>query len=374
MRLSYVSIVSTTALACLCWSCGGANSVIDPKAPELPNSANKPKQITGRQTEFLVVDRSSHQRAQLEADAKTNKTVVVRYDGCSLEILSGCTVQGEYKYTQVNQKTDVVKIADDKKLQAEIPLGAASFRTHLRKAGQLNVNTIIVGSYKHDPPAVPYWTLNGDCARATHYVAVRTVGAFVFRTAAKGEIGAEAAVWNAETELEWIRSNSELSRDGSRSACAQSTENDTRPPQKCSATIGITLARFQGDNTPIACEDQGPDGGAQKTWGWVAMSVGAVGAATFATTGIMALSNRSSLDKSENCNSSSHACKNRQSDVDAYNLSRTISMIAFPIGIVGLGTGTTLLLTAPSSQSTEVAGTSLHPWFGIGSLGLGGSF
>jgi hypothetical protein len=49
-------------------------------------------------------------------------------------------------------------------------------------------------------------------------------------------------------------------------------------------------------------------------------------------------------------------------------------MIAFPIGIVGLGTGTTLLLTAPSSQSTEVAGTSLHPWFGIGSLGLGGSF
>ena len=373
-RRSTASMVSIALLACLGISCGSTSTRIAPKAPELKSTSTKSsRELKGRQTEFLVVDRDAHQRTQLEA-AAMKRTVVVRYTGCEMEILIGCTVRGdyEYKYTQVNPKTYADEIADDETLRAKIPLGVTTFQSKLHTAGKLYINMSVVGQYERSPSTVPYFTLEGDCSRATHYVAVRSVGAFVFRTATQGEVRADADVWNAEAEAKWASSKSELSRDGRRSACEKSTANDTHPPENFGATIGVTLSRFQGDNAPIVCDER-PDGpSVQTTFGWVALGVGAAGAVTFGVTGGLALSSRGKLSNSDACDGASHHCTNNKSDVNSYNLTRTISMVSFPIGIVGLGTGLTLLLTAPSSQRSEVAG--VRPWFGIGTAGLEGSF
>jgi len=307
----------------------------------------------------------------LETAAK-ERIVVVRYNGRGMDILTGCTVQGQYRYARVNTKTDAIEIKDQAALQAKIPLGFVDYRAKLEKAGQLSVNTIVVGQYANTPKSIPQFALAGECAEATHYVAVLSVGAFVFRTAADTEVGVAAQAWSAEAEAEWSQSKSSLNRDGRRSACSQSSDGDTRPPEDCSATIGVTLARFQWDTSPIACDDPEPPSSAQRTWGWVATGAGAAGAITFGITGALALSNRGSLDGSASCDSGTHHCTNKQSDVDSYNLTRNISMVALPVGVVGLGTGITLLLTAPSSRQTESAG--VRPWFGVGSAGLEGSF
>ena len=357
--------ISLALSACLCVSCG-AGTLTHPKKPQLTTESKC--QVSGRQVDILVVDWTSHKRAALESAAESG-TVVVRYANCNMEILPQCNARGHYDYKRVTRKDDRVEIKDSAKLYATVPLGAARLETKLRSAGQLYVNTTTVGQYENNPRTIPLWTLQGDCSRATHYVAVRTVGAFVFSTEAEEGIGGSVKVGNIEAGGEEAGSNAEITRDGRKSACRNAEANDTKPPENCGATIGVTLSRFEGDTSE---EDAQAASSTQRTLGWVALGVGAAGTATFAITGGLALSNRNKLDNSESCDTNTHHCTNREWDVNAYNRTKTAATVAFPIGVVGLGTGLTLLLTAPSSKTQETAG--VHPWFGIGSAGLEGRF
>jgi len=340
------------------------------------------------------VDWTSQRRSALESAAEKG-TVVVRYADCKLEILPRCTANGHYQYQRVNRKDDQIEIKDDAQLYATVPLGAATLATRLHKAGQLYVNATAVGQYENSSKGVPRSTLRGDCSTATHYVAVRTVGAFVFSTEAEGAKGVGIEVGRAEAKGAESGASTEISRDGIKRACHRSAVNDANPPENCGASIGLTLARFDGDNdarenkqTPVApspiasnkdthedtraTSSPSSSSSSQRTWGWISLGVGAAGAAAFATTGILAMSKRSSLDGSEGCDSATHQCMGSRADVDSYNLMKNLSTGTLPVGIVGIGTGLTLLLTAPSSPAEERAG--VRPWFGVGSAGLEGRF
>ena len=93
--------------------------------------------------------------------------------------------------------------------------------------------------------------------------------------------------------------------------------------------------------------------------------------------GILALGNKSSLDS--DCPQGKDACPpNKQSDVDSLNSSLNtnalLSTIGLSVGVVGLGVGTYLFVSAKSDSAPKAAHVEMRPWVGPGSAGLAGSF
>jgi hypothetical protein len=99
----------------------------------------------------------------------------------------------------------------------------------------------------------------------------------------------------------------------------------------------------------------------QKTGGYVALSVGALGLGIGTYTGIVALNRKSDLDSvcTPSCPPSS------ASDIDSFRSNRTISYVSFGVGIASAATGVVLLvLGKPSAE--HVAFRALPGGFQIG--------
>ena len=60
--------------------------------------------------------------------------VLVRYEGCEMEILAQCSTPGEYEYTAITRKDDRVAIKTEDDLWANVPLGAAALESKLAAA------------------------------------------------------------------------------------------------------------------------------------------------------------------------------------------------------------------------------------------------
>jgi len=86
--------------------------------------------------------------------------------------------------------------------------------------------------------------------------------------------------------------------------------------------------------------------------GWVITGVGAAGLATGIATGLMALSKHDSL--SNRC--PNHSCDSSYSDeLSEFHTYRTISTIGYVVGVVGLGTGITILVLSAKTSKPPVA-------------------
>ncbi|MGH1347687.1 MAG: hypothetical protein ACRBN8_39395 [Nannocystales bacterium] len=181
----------------------------------------------------------SADRAQLEARAKT-RVVVIRYDGCELEMLPRCEAPGAYAYTSVAPKQDTVHIRNLDELYAEVPAGAVSLEGKLAAAGELTIDMMMVGRLDTDTPVVTANELQGDCVGATHVMTGMTVGAFEFFAGASAEAGVGARVGQvgAGTRGEHVKET--LTRDGTLESCV---ETDA-PPKGCSAPLRIEVARL----------------------------------------------------------------------------------------------------------------------------------
>jgi hypothetical protein len=71
------------------------------------------------------------------------------------------------------------------------------------------------------------------------------------------------------------------------------------------------------------------------------------------------------------CNGGSCPPSSRD-DIDAYHRLGIASGVGFGVGVLGLGTGITLLLTQSSSEPAREA--KLRPYVGLGSIGAVGGF
>jgi len=105
----------------------------------------------------------------------------------------------------------------------------------------------------------------------------------------------------------------------------------------------------------------------QKTFGLVALGVGATGLIVGGVTGLMAMSRHSKLES--DC-PNGHCPPGGQDTIDGFRSMATVSTIAFIVGGVGAAAGGTLLLTAPRpAQSARV-----DAYVGVGSVGVRGTF
>lgn len=120
--------------------------------------------------------------------------------------------------------------------------------------------------------------------------------------------------------------------------------------------------------TPAEPGKDEPAGSMQRTLGWVGLGVGAAGLGVGVVTGLMASSKHASAEEScpdQRCAEGSSGAD----DLEAFRSLRTVSTIGYAVGIVGVGAGVTLLLTAPKSSHAGVS-----PWIGVGSAGVAGRF
>ena len=131
-------------------------------------------------------------------------------------------------------------------------------------------------------------------------------------------------------------------------------------------------------------------GSSNKTLAIVALGVGGVGLVVGGITGVMAMGKASDLDGK--CPDGKCTDPALQSDIDSYKTLGTISTVGFIVGVVGVGAGVVLWLTAPkentaakggsryatvpvkTTRASRDEGVKVTPVIGLGSLGLSGTF
>ena len=242
----------TERFASLCTAIGVLSAALTGCGPSTPASqlAEPPEfnpegqatcAVSASQTRPLIVEWPAADRASLEAQTR-HGLVVVRYEGCELEVLRRCRAIGDYAFVSLTPKQEGVTIHDEDELYANIPVHAAKFEGQLKRAGQLNVNMTIVGMYEARAEGGTTAQLEGDCEGATHVVTALTVGAFEFFAGANATAGAGASVLGAGAGGKSTSRRETLSRDGEANACAQAKRGDTQPPSSCGALLRLEVA------------------------------------------------------------------------------------------------------------------------------------
>lgn len=105
-----------------------------------------------------------------------------------------CPMSTQYQYLESDGKgVETLLIRSMGELSAQIPMGLMRFGGYLKAGSELEFRYTTVGSYQvMDDPVLS--TPAGECAKATHYVAALSVGAFSFVEHKGGEGGASAEV------------------------------------------------------------------------------------------------------------------------------------------------------------------------------------
>lgn len=196
---------------------------------------------TGGQSRFLVVDWDSVDRASIEARAARG-LVVVRYEGCKMDVLARCNVKGSphYDYVGLTPKKDNVTMRDSAEVYANIPVYAAKFDAKLAHSGSLDVNMTIVGQLDTARGARRD-ELEGECDGATHVVSAITVGSFEFTASNANEGSASVTVLGAGAGAKGAQSHEVLNKDGDEAECGKATGDDKKPPFGCGALLRLEV-------------------------------------------------------------------------------------------------------------------------------------
>lgn len=212
----------------------------------------------------LVVEWPAADRGALEARANRS-LVAVRYQGCEMEVLTNCTVEGAYSYLGLNQKREGVRIKSVDELYAQLPVGAVALEGKLERAGQLNVDMVIVGRKEAERSEFSERDLEGRCDEATHVITGITLGAFSFYAGASAEVGAGVKVGNIGAGASSGTEREVLKEDGNADSCAAASQSDATAPDGCGALLRVEVVpidRIFGGDTVA---DGGSGGGTTTT-------------------------------------------------------------------------------------------------------------
>lgn len=229
----------------------------------------------------LVVEWPAADRAALEARAQQG-LVAVRYEGCEMEVLTGCDVDGSYDFVSLSRKQERVSIHNADELYARLPVGAAALEGKLERSGQLVVDMTIIGRKQADRHVVSRTELSGRCDGATHVLTGLTVGAFSMYTGEALEAGASAKVGNVGAGAGTSRSREMLASDGDLEHCDVAHAEE---PNGCAALLRVEAVPLTGtaaDLFPkqamptaqeVADEDQHRRRAARKRAAWRGTSI-----------------------------------------------------------------------------------------------------
>lgn len=234
--ISVFALGVSVALLPGCFESNVASQVA--QSPEFAPKDHAKCRVGTSPTKPFVVEWPSADRAELEAQTRKGP-VAVHYENCDMEILRHCQAPGRYAYAGVTRQDDRVTIKEADELYAKIPVHAAEFEGKLQKAGELNVEMSIVGTYALDRSQVRSEELQGDCARATHILSALTVGSFEFFAGAAAHVSGEVEVAVAGVGARSDAKRETLNRAGDRATCGGAATKDTGPPEGCGAFVRV---------------------------------------------------------------------------------------------------------------------------------------
>lgn len=227
------------------FACSPAQAIID----RMPSAIDPWDSIPGarctvRQASSnpLVVDWPASARGTLERRLHRG-LVVVRYQGCELEVLRRCHVpDASYTYGGFTHKSEQVRIRDADELYANLPVGAAKLEAKLQRAEALTISLTLVGMYEAGQEVVTWDELRGQCEGATHVLSAATVGAYSIQLEHQALIGAAAGLrggpaLGGESEV----SRETLAADGDAASCIEVAEPHSGPPAGCGALIRLEV-------------------------------------------------------------------------------------------------------------------------------------
>lgn len=248
-----IGAATTIAIAVFATGCRAPQHAV-PQAPDLGNAMQQAScKVVSNALDPLVLEWPAADRAQLEALARV-RTVAVRYDGCSLEVLPRCTLPGTYRYTPLTPRRDALHIRDEDHLWSELPLGAAKLEGSLRRSGQLDVEMAVAGRLHADGGPGTSSPTDPACVGATHWVQGVTIGAFAIYSGASSEVSGGAAVGNAGLGGRRERARKVLREDGRLDACEHADSSASEPPHGCGGSLRVELAKIGGHIEPETAE------------------------------------------------------------------------------------------------------------------------
>ncbi|MEZ4449762.1 MAG: formylglycine-generating enzyme family protein [Nannocystaceae bacterium] len=219
----------------------------------------------------LIIEWPSADRGTLETQVhRGDHLIVVRYEGCDMEILRRCRARGRYGYAAVQRKEEHSSIRSTDDLYAKIPIGAARLEAELERSGALTLEMTVVGAYEADALKLGDGDLEGSCDGATHVVTGVTVGAFALSSASGAGVRAGVEVGAPGAGIGGgLRSTSDRGfrrSDGDLGSCWES--DAAAPPEQCGALLRIEVEPLGGATVAEAPRRRGraracPKGAAQ---------------------------------------------------------------------------------------------------------------
>jgi len=196
----------------------------------------------------LIIEWPATERASLEGRLRRGQLIVVRYEGCTVEVMRDCVAPDTgYDYIGITRKNDRIAIRSSDELYANMPLTAVKLEAKLAKAGELNVAMALVGNFEAQRSRFDMSELVGRCNGATHVIAAAQIGAFQFFAGAAAEIGLGVEVESvAGVGGRSTASREILNEDGNAASCELSAPSDTEPPAECHALLRLELSALDG--------------------------------------------------------------------------------------------------------------------------------
>ncbi len=175
--------------------------------------------------------------------------LAVRYEGCSLEVLLGCTVgRGSYRFSRATMTMpQVVELRDAGEAVAEFQLGGIGLEAYFDRYARLEVTRALGGTWElvEDMDFFDDDLSGSRCEGATHVVGAVDVGAYRVQgnqgtaggaKASGGVSGARAGVGGSGSS-----SRSELSQKGQPDQCRATAWGQSMPPPECNTPLRLTL-------------------------------------------------------------------------------------------------------------------------------------
>lgn len=206
--------------------CGGAGQIVRP----------------------LIIEWPATERASLEGRLRRGQVIVVRYEGCTVEVMRDCAVpETGYDYIGITRKNDRIAIRSSDELYVNMPLTAVKLEAKLAKAGELNVAMALVGNFEAQRSRFDITELEGRCTGATHVIAAAQIGAFQFFAGAAAEVGVGVEVESVVGAGGRSTASREvLNEDGNAASCELASPSDTEPPAECHALLRLELSALDG--------------------------------------------------------------------------------------------------------------------------------
>lgn len=268
MKLRVALLVSLGALALGSSSCLKADSM---KARNSGQSRLMEETFAGKNAcnpdnhlRPFIIEWDATDMSSFESHA-ANDIVIVRYEGCSLQVLGECKndsirgSQGAYKPPEwTSGSLESIDISNEGELYAKLPLGAASLGGRVSGGERFHMEYYVAGTRNATRDSVYTADLadNPGCEGATHFVYGYNLGAFALGSANELNTKVGGSVYGFGAGGSTSSKRNAEKKGGDLVTCKSDSATEV---QGCKAPIRLTLREIREGENPDVAAMEAPD-------------------------------------------------------------------------------------------------------------------